>query len=197
VDEGDGDVDIDVDVVGDEEACDWAGVPSLTHQGQGPTPIVVDEEQEAINEFRLDLHLSSPSPVTTERTESEAGGGSSSEGEQETGSGSEDEDMKASSDTKENTCDLPPLLAPTPNQSLLPSAMTDHSLLHNKCSSLSPTPNHNNNVMMVNSNPSSLPSPGSEGSGGGDKSYSSCGHSSIFGELQSVVFHSLIASLET
>ena len=27
--------------------------------------------------------------------------------------------------------------------------------------------------------------------------YSSCGHSSIFGELQSVVFHSLIASLET
>ena len=222
VDDVDGDVDIDVDVVGDGDTSDWPTppVPTPPSQNQGTMceAMAVDAE-DAINEFTLDLHLSSSTDLPT-TTESPALDPAQLEPMLREPEGqSEDEEMKSSSDTKENTCELPPLLSPASccslssgasptNPLLLSSTMTDLSLHHHhKCSSLhhsSSAPNHNNNnnVMIMNSNPSAVTSTGSESSSSssnGDKQsqYSSCGHSSIFGELQSVVFHSLIASLET
>ncbi|CAL8111740.1 unnamed protein product [Orchesella dallaii] len=53
----------------------------------------------------------------------------------------------------------------------------------------------NNNSISTSSSLSSLD--GDKQAQQQQQQYSSCGHSSIFGELQSVVFHSLIASLES
>ncbi|XP_021944450.1 uncharacterized protein LOC110842896 [Folsomia candida] len=54
-----------------------------------------------------------------------------------------------------------------------------------------------NNNSNINSSSSSTGNVNSSSEMEKNQQYSSCGHSSIFGELQSVVFHSLIASLET
>lgn len=131
---------------------------------------------------------------------------SSSSSSEESNSG--DEDMLLSSETKEN-CSLT-LSLPL---SGLHSPLLDHN---SKCSGSScdcgingcySVNNNNSNANPSNGSgsPGSVNNNNSPSSGGSspssemDKSqqYSSCGHSSIFGELQSTVFHNLIASLET
>lgn len=91
---------------------------------------------------------------------------------------SDHDELKPSDETKENTCEP---VSPTPSSCGpgLNIPLTDLPVHQHKC-------------------PNSVGSVGSPENGTSpEKQFSSCGHSSIFGELQSVVFHSLIASLET
>jgi len=218
--------DIDVDVVGDGETSDWPLPPlpidetkasrasllvndCLTHSHS----TMCESDDDVINGFTLDLHLSSDieSPLLLEeQTKKEED--SEEKSEEIT---SEQEIKHKSSDSKENSCELTDILTSsaccsgdTLSNSL--QTMTDQPL-QNKCSNqshISSVPNHNNNVIMINSCTSNTPSGGTspnhssnsnDGSNADKQSsqFSSCGQSSIFGELQSVVFHSLLASLET
>lgn len=133
----------------------------------------------------------------------------SSSSSDDSSNSSSDEDMNLSSETKENTCSLPLSLPLSGLHSPLAdrnSKCTSDSNVgsnnnnnnHNNANSMSN--NNNANIINNNNNNSMINSQISETDKGQQQQqqqYSSCGHSSIFGELQSVVFHSLIASLES